>query len=331
MVTRMEYRIDDLRHFQSPYAPRLRLIGAKLRPAPDQVFLGSASLFGKGSSLTIALNRLFGEAAERDAMLLRHGDTECAVFDQDLGKLGKIPAAKVREQNEAKGLGSTGCAAHTVLQAAAENAVCELIERFAVDLWWQGQGELVRLGSGWTEFESFKAYVVHLRREALAPRQTDVYSLGAFGPVQTVMARSCDPDGSQIAIAFAAGRRLEQTARRAVLELASVELETSELRASRQMDVPIERETTLGLIAARQKALAGSHASLFAACGAPIPPDVEAPRTVSALMVGLSDVNLDIRLVDLTRAETGLPACRAMFLDHSLQPAPPTGFELSPL
>ncbi|MDX8355319.1 YcaO-like family protein [Cognatiyoonia sp. IB215182] len=289
------------------------------------------SVFGKGSSLTSALTRLYGEAAERDAILMRLGDTDCAVLGRDLERLGQIPAAHVRMQNEATDLGSTGCAAHTILQAAAENAVCELIERLAIERWWRGQVEIVHLGPSWAEIDGFEAYVAQLRKEAIASRQTEVFSLGAWGPVQTVMARSRELDGGEVAVAFAAGRRLEHTARRAVLELASVELETSELRANRNIDARFERESTLGLIAARQEVLAGSHAALFDACGAPIPADVETPQTVGALLEGLANVDLDIRLVDLTRPETGLPACRAMFLDPSLQPATPKGFELSPL
>lgn len=78
------------------------------------------SLFGKGNLLLNALTRLYGEAAERDAILMRPGDTDCAIIDRNLERLGQIPAADVRVQNETMGLGSTGCAAYTELHAPAE-------------------------------------------------------------------------------------------------------------------------------------------------------------------------------------------------------------------
>lgn len=331
VVARMENRVEAIRQFHSPFAPGICLMGARLKPDARRVTSEPINVFGKGASPSQALTRLWGEAAERDALYLQKDDDARAVLDGSLTATGTVSAVEVLQSGAPDDLGSTGCAAHNLLSRAAHLAVCELIERFAVLSWWRGQTRPVALMSNWSGHEPLMRGVSALRHGARAVRLTRFFSLGRHGAIHTVMARSGDLDGSHIAVAFAASDRLDHAARRSFLELLSVELEVAEIKATQAEGREIDRDSDIGLAVIRQEALRGTHAHLLHPQDAPIPKDADRPASIADVLTGLSDDGLQVRLIDLTREDTKLPVCRAMFASPDLQPKFPKGYELSPL
>lgn len=331
MILRMEKRIEGLRQFFNPYAPGVSLMGAKLKSDARRVVKEPIFVLGKGHSLSQALECLYGEAAEREALYMQSSDKTRALVKTNLMVIGSIPAEDVLQCGSPNDLGSTGCAAHNEFENAARFAVHELIERYAIWRWWAGDIRPTRLDAKWSGHAQIEDYVRHLRIGARIPRHTSFYRLGCDGPVQVAMARSEDLDGSQIAIAFAAAESLLQAARRSALELMSVELETVDLRAAILGGEEIAPNSNRGLVSLRQAALAQSHAHLFDAADCTLLADNHRICSLEALVDALSSVGLPVQLVDLSRDEINLPTYRAMFEDSNLQPRFPKGFELSPL
>ncbi|MEP3847712.1 MAG: YcaO-like family protein [Paracoccaceae bacterium] len=329
-MDRMEQKVEGLRQFTSPYAPEICLLGARLkhdsrRTSPDPIFV-----FGKGHKLTQALNSLCGEAAERDALYLRSTDRVRPIMNVDLAVLKQVAAEKVLLSGVPEDLGSTGCAAHNTFDTAARLAIAELIERHAALLWWQGDLRPIELGSAWTGRTEIDHYISNLRSGCLIARQTTFYCLGAFGPLRVAVARSEGEDGSEIAIAFAADDTLSGAVKRATLELASVELEVADLCYARRTNAPIPLDSNRGLVARRQEALAGPYAHLFDASKGPVPADSPKSLSLAALGRQLSVDGLAVHIADLSRNDTKLPTCRALFEEPDRQPRLPRGPELSP-
>ena len=331
MVLRMENNIEAVRHFKSPYAPAVNFVGARLKSDESRVFKGPVYIAGKGLSLLQALQSLCGEAAERDAVFMRDTDETRRLLDANLAVSKTIPADQVLTQGTKEDLGSTGCATHTIFETAVFHAIYELIERYAAWHWWSGALAPTRLERNWPGYANITEYVKRLRRGSFVPRNTAFYCLGRYGPVQTAMTRSEAPDGSQIAVAFAASGTLGKAAQRAFLELLSVELETADLMAGKLNGAVIDRESSRGLVAARQDAMADSKAHLFDADTIDAPKDRDCASSAAVLIKSLLSDGYAISFADLTRPEINLPTYRAMFEDPALQPRFPGGFELSPL
>ena len=331
MIVRMEKRIEGVRQFHNPYAPNVGLVGARLKDDARRIVGDPIFVFGKGYSLSQALTGLYGEAAERDALYMRDGDGPRRRINADLEQVDSVAAREVLESGSPDDLGSTGCAAHTDFEVAARFAIHELVERFAVSLWWSGQVRPIRLDAKWSGYDGVEDHVQLLRHGARLDRRTTFFCLGCHGQVQVAMARSEAPDGAQIAIAFAAAETLAQAAQRAALELISVELETADLHAGLLCGDAVAPNSNRGLVARRQDALAQSHAHLFDASTGPVPRDCTRSRSLSELARDLAADGLSVLLADLSRDDINLPTCRAMFEDPTLQPRFPRGFELSPL
>jgi ribosomal protein S12 methylthiotransferase accessory factor YcaO len=330
----MKSRVDALRRFRSPYAPSIWLLGARLVPDERRVLDQPIYVLGKGVNEQTALMRLYGEAAERDTLYQRKDDDTCQQIDIDLQGLGCVPAADVRlgcRDGAGGRLGSNGCSAHNLMERAIHLAVAELIERKAVWQWWRGRVPAGRIDPMSLGLDGLAQEVSAARRGAVAPRETRFFLLRGSGPFQVVMARSTAPDGSEPAIAFAAALDVQRAAVSAFLELLSVELETADLHGARLRQEGFTRDSARGLVAARQEALSGSHASLFSA-----PDDVHHGQdashwTLEQILSWYAENGEAILLFDLTRSDINLPTCRACFADRALQPVFPAGYDLSPV
>jgi ribosomal protein S12 methylthiotransferase accessory factor YcaO len=286
---------------------------------------------GKGLTSKQAMLSMLGEAAERDAVIRREQDRQKFIMNSDGQSIDTISAAEVLVWDFTDDLGSSGCAAHNLMQTAMVNATCELIERRAVMLWWAGSIEALKISELDPLFEPVFERIRASRHGAYEHRLTDLFVLAYPGPVTTVAGRSISQDGDQIAVAFAAALHPVDAAFKAFLELLSVELETSDLQFARLSGEPFERKSPRGLVAARQEAFLTTHQSLFAG-EEYLALDSEFDGfELEYLLSFYSMRGMEIMLVDLTRTETGLPACRALFRDQSLQPRFPTGFDLSPM
>ncbi|MEP2717122.1 YcaO-like family protein, partial [Pseudophaeobacter sp.] len=227
--------------------------------------------------------------------------------------------------------GSHGCSAHNLMRQAILGATLELIERRAVVLWWQGKLPASRLPEDLLASLKVTSLLDAARAGAKECRDTTLFYLNYPGPVLVVAASSCDQEGSQIALAFAAGLELAATAQRAVLEVLSVEVETTDLAYARHSGAAVERQSRRGLVAARQRAFETSHRDLL-----PSKPDgslgsFDPKISIADLLGSYAARGETILLADLTRADIGLPTCRAFFENRDLQPHFPGEFDLSPL
>lgn len=334
MVSRMQPFLEGLREFRSPYAPQLVVLAARLTKNPDRLNEGDIYVAGKGVTVADAEKRLQGEAAERDALYLRHGDTERTCLNLLTETSRQIPAAEVMRShpNAPDDPGSSGCAAHNLFEQAAMAAIGELIERRAVFLWWNKKAPARRLPGDWLTLQTeLGAMISRARRGAKHPRYTRFFLLMDPSPIPVVTAWSSDADGGQIAVAFASGTSLDAAAGRAFLELLSVELETADLAYAKAQKQPFSKNSNRGLVEARQKAFQHSHADLFPSCATRVPDIAPPPKTPKHLLKICQTHGQAVELVDLTRVETGLPVYRAIYADRSLQPHFATGNELSPL
>ena len=331
MIARMEKNIEGLRQFLNPFAPSVSLVGARLKADDRRVNNEPIYIFGKGRSLGQALECLYGEAAEREALYLHHMDEFRTRFDVDLEPVDTVPASSVLHANAAGDLGSTGCAAHTDFEIAARFAITELIERYAFSLWWTGQCQPVCLDVSWSEHPGLEECVKRFRKDAKFTRKTSFFYLPCAGPIRVVMARSEIEKNREIAVAFAASETLSQAAQRAALELMSVELETADFRIGTLRGEFIATDSNRALVAKRQLAFATTHAHLFDGKQMDVPKNFPGRVSLSSLGNALEEVGLGILLADLSRPEINLPTCRAMFKDPNLQPLFPTDGELSPL
>ena len=331
MVFRMAKRVLDLKKLASPYSPPLRVIVGRLylegKPANNDTMY----VAGKGLSDNEALVRLYGEAAERSSTLYKSDDGIRILMDETGSRSGSIPATKILMGEEITDLDSSGCATHNLMGLAIFNAVCELFERRAVYLWWYRSTSAKRLPETHPIIPELSKYVRAARTGALVHRETDFFLLTYDQLVHVVVARSASLDGTEVAIAFAANPNLQNAAKRAFLELLSVELETSDLQYARLTGTPYGRHSNRGLVAARQEALLTTHLDLF---------DVESSdgleldfgeQNIGGMLSHSAAIGETILLADLTRLEISLPTCRAFFQDIDKQPRFPRGYELSPL
>lgn len=324
----MKTRIEAVRRFRSPYAPQVWLYGARLVAHADCLRQRPVYLAGKGMSEDGAMTRLYGEAAERDALFMRTGDEARPLIDATLTHCADVPAHDVLLSDEKPELGSNGCATHNMMERAVHMAIAELIERRAIWLWWERRVPLWRL-----ELSSHLTRVISdARAGAIVPRETRLFAVQDTGPFKVALAHSQTLDETEPAIAFAASLDPDRAAERAFLELLSVELETADLHGARLRKDPVIRESDRGLVAARQEALCGTHRDLLDAPREPVRLKADSETwTLERIIAHYSEAGQDIMLADLTRPDTNLPTCRALFRNADLQPRFPRGYALSPL
>lgn len=206
---------------------------------------------------------------------------------------------------------STGTGAGADPLDAALHGLLELVERDAVALWWRGgrPPSVVSDGAG-------SALLAHLRggptrrRSWLLDITTDV-------GVPVVVAASCDDDGFGLCCGFAARTTLARAADAAVREMAQMELahHLSDLKRQARGDAGlsdldrqhIDRFTRIDV--RKTRAL---H---------PVPPPAPAPaspptdnRQVALGLIRrkLEALGLSPCVLNLTRAEIGVPAARAL-------------------
>jgi len=334
LVYRMSSSLCEIKEFRSPYAPSLIVLAAKLKAESTRIYQGALIVSGKGFTREEAETRLFGEAAETDALFMRSGDIKRAIIDptgqRETGFLN-VQDILCANPDDPDYLGSSGCAAHNMFETAACIALNELIERRAILAWWQREIPAQRLAKEWLVEIGLGSWLRGYRKGAQVRRLTKFYQLGDGAPLQTVAAVSVSSEGGEIAIAYAAGATVLGAAKRAFLELLTVELETSDLQAAYQTGQLVEPGSNRALVALRQKALAISHADLFDDGVEITPDDGHKLTSLLGLIEACNAIGEPINLVDITRPEVGLPVCRAMYQDRALQPHFPGGNKLSPL
>jgi ribosomal protein S12 methylthiotransferase accessory factor len=206
---------------------------------------------------------------------------------------------------------SIGCAAGRDAAAARLRAILELLERDAVALWWRG---------------GRRGRPMHHP----APPGTGLLDLTTDLteglPVSVVAAWSCGPDGRGFCCGTAARTTPEDAAAAALLELRQMQLAIAVVAAKR------EQRGAEALNDRDRAHLARYHGiradcPLLAPSGAPRPPAPAVPAggAEALLRAGLAGRGMAVEMLDLTRADPGIPVWRALCLGLEMEPGRPPG------
>ena len=115
-----------------------------------------------------------------------------------------------------EGESSEGLAAGPDFSFAAQHALCERLERWAVWKWWHEQLKAVPVIAG--------IMVSTLRRHATEKRETNLWHLAGFPHIHVVIAQSLSLAGTQPILGFGANICPQKAAHSALIELGLMEL-----------------------------------------------------------------------------------------------------------
>lgn len=114
------------------------------------------------------------------------------------------------------GESSEGLAAGPDMEFAAERALSERLERWALWKWWHGSLSAQPVLAD--------QHIEHLRLKAAIPRETALWHLPEFPHIHVVIAQSRALDGTQPILGFGANVCPAQAAQKALIELGMMEL-----------------------------------------------------------------------------------------------------------
>jgi len=218
---------------------------------------------------------------------------------------------------------STGCAAGPSFEVAALRAVLELIERDAASLWWIG-GRRPRPVAADSAAMAEAVRLFGTLRQGNRDRPSWLLDITTDLGVPCVVAVSTNASGRGLACGLAARLSLQQAAGAAVFELCQMELAIEVVAAKRR-----ERgDGALNDIDRRHLARAGeidaAECELIHPLGAPArDPERTAGDPESELAIlqaAFARLQIEVALVDLTRAEIGIPVVCAVAPELQLMP-----------
>jgi len=216
---------------------------------------------------------------------------------------------------------STGCAVGRSKGEAALRAILELVERDAVALWWHG-GRRGRPVSPDGAIASDGADLLARLRAGRGGRTAWLLDITTDVGVPTFAALSVDGTGRGLACGFAARLAAREAARAAILEMAQVEVAYPlvALKLSEGGLAALDETDHRHL---RRGELEASRCPLLHPAGAPHEWSASEPQITAGfegLLRHLGDREVEVWLIELTRAEHGIAAMRA--LAPKLQPFP---------
>jgi ribosomal protein S12 methylthiotransferase accessory factor len=210
---------------------------------------------------------------------------------------------------------STGVAAGPTAEGAAVRAVLELVERDAVALWWAGgrRGRPIALESA---AMAVAAQLLIRIRDGARGRVSWLLDVTTDLGIPCVVALSVAEDGKGLACGMAARLTLAEASRAALFEMCQMELATLVVDLKRQQ----RGDDALNVVdrqhLARATTLDAQTCDLLHPIGAPRDmPSAAAESDVEALVVqqaAFAARQVEVALVDLTRAEYGIPVMAAV-------------------
>lgn len=228
---------------------------------------------------------------------------------------------------------STGCAAGATLADAALHGLLELIERDAASLWWHGgrRGRALTGAAG----DVAARFLAELRGGA-GGRRSWVVDITTDLGIPAVAAISVDSGGSDpgndgFACGPAAGMTMAEAVRRALQEMCHIEIAYAVIaakRAERGDDAlnpadqrHLQRARSIRADCPLLHPATHEEATGPAACaGDEAPPEGPAAWQLDWLVRRLDAAGVPTYLVDLTRPQFGIPACRVVAPDLQLEP-----------
>ena len=260
--TTVPYQRKDWRHL--PYSPGLKCLQA--------LSLSGKTASGAGFTRSDAYLRCMGELAEI-AALEAHPPPDCLVRSP-------VPSWQ-------------GIAADEDATVARGRALCEALERAATDLWWQGRCPAVEIDMKHGDGGLLAQDLYSLRGPAGVERETVLFALPHFPMLHVSLAISSSKSDSRIVFGFGAQACAYASARSALLEMAMMELNLTDiLSGSGQAD----RLTRLsGDFRARQRVLFEAGVQQVRRDGAPsLESFAETERKLGSIGVSVDYQNLPI-------------------------------------
>ncbi len=205
---------------------------------------------------------------------------------------------------------TNGTAVAATIEEAADRAMFELIERDAVAIWWYNR--IVR-----------PRVPLARIREACGPdlckwladrsRRFHVLDVTSDTGIPVAAALSCEADGSLFADGYAAGRTATEAIEGAVLEMLQAEVSLgfmlqkaeNQARASGPADKSAFLEATRKINLFQERFMVGAQSE-----GAHGMTDTE--YTAETALARLDEKGVQILIADVTRADIGVPAARAV-------------------
>jgi|GEM_PF-3386084 len=320
MVSRMEPFLDDQETCSHAYAPNFTIINARVTGPLVSHLDRPVDVTGKGHHSEDVLAKLYGEAAERVSLLAPDANEEWTALD---------PLTDLRRHirpleffGDRWRVNSHGCAAHNRSEVSRLLAVEELLERRAVQDWWEGRCEMRPI-----EFDSdfehkLEKLVEWSRRDAPVYRKTAFFSITDTPFTKVVAAVSHDAHFDQIAVAFAAGGNTGKVCQKALEELLQVELNTRRLDVARTNTPVDDLPQSLRDIRDQQDEFKSRLTPLFQTPDPPARirlPD-QSYTNSNEILDALASAGCPVLLIDMTHPKIGIPTTRAIFSDPDQNP-----------
>lgn len=198
---------------------------------------------------------------------------------------------------------SNGCAAGPTPAEARLAALLELVERDAAARWWYGAR--TRPGIAPETIGLPGDLLDHLRGR---PRRTRLYDITTDLAVPVVAAASFAPDGTAVALGFAARPAMAAAARAAVCEMLAVETTLPPWRSG-DFDAPLRTWLSSARLGTAPLEETPEHATDLSER----PPDAEA--ALQMVLAAADRCGCTVCFVDLTRPQIGVPVFRAVSPD----------------
>lgn len=312
-------RFDDLFQIPMDDAPGFAFVGAKFHI--DDAATGRRWDFSAGAAdpdRQRAFRRCVGEAAETMAQFLCTRPDLSRVAEEagisghrlhDDAEIG-IPANLCfRDADGASASGlSLGCAAGRTVEEATMAALCELIERDAMCLWWDGGAPACAMPLA--NLDRSVADTIARMRGGRTTRETWFLDLTSDVGLPVAAALSCAGDGYDLAAGFAARGTFDAACLAALNELAQMELGNTLVAAK------LERNGKEALVATelrqveRMRCLPASDARLRGA-GADRPIRSET-QAIKQLAGRLADLGISCSVADLAHPAHGIAVVKAV-------------------
>jgi ribosomal protein S12 methylthiotransferase accessory factor len=218
---------------------------------------------------------------------------------------------------------STGCAAGPSFDAAAARALLELVERDAASLWWIGGQRPRPLALDGAAMVAGARLLVALR-QGCSSRASWLLDITTEVNIPCVAAVSVDDAGRGLACGLAARLTPEEAVRAAVLEMCQMELASPIAAAKLRERGPEALNETDRRHLARAAEIDAGTCQLLHPLGAPrrlwIPPASGSGGDLAVLRDTFACRGIEAALIDLTRAEFGIPVVQAIAPGLQLMP-----------
>ncbi len=227
---------------------------------------------------------------------------------------------------------STGCAAGATFAKAALRAVLELIERDAVALWWRGGRRGRPIAADGEAARAATELLVRVR-QGNDSRHVRLLDITTDVGIPVVAAVSANANGRGCALGYGSRPSLVEAVRAAVFEMCQAELGQHVVAAKRHDGGDAALSDNERRIFRRGTLLDARTCILLQPDGLPAPERPKAPNepedALRYAVDRLDRMGISAYLLDLTRADFGIPVVRVLAPGLQLEPCEIVGDRLA--